>query len=566
MPAYSQSTIRTRAPSWRKFAVSRSLWQATRSCSAPLSALRIASAPSASSPYTSGIRAPRSAAVARYSSTTAKESKRDGSAGPACTVRSTSATSSTSGGARSSSAASGRPAMNAVTRHGGSSMNATTSGPTPARAAASVASRSAARSIPSRSVSLPGSRTTTSRPPSSMRKLRFVMPPSSACGSDARAPSCGSSDASAASSSASTGEHVLWDDVDVEAGAVAAVAVAGELDRGAVARVGDPHDEHQRRPLGDAERAGLVGARGDRLQPLGGADRREVVALAHQRVERAGEVEVEQAGEALGRHPRVLQRQRLVAAEAHALEPYHPRAGGEGERVRDVGGRPLLGGGEDARPRFEPLALDVLGEAGDAREVVHDRRRLAREGAAADAALDEAARRERGERLAHGHAAHAERKREVALGREPLAGRDPAGVDAVGELLLDLDPGRLGRALGDVPATADDSLGSGHWSRPYGNGRDLVNALSLRHRSSVAPGLGLLSAPFGGYVPRPWHPYRSKSCAPRSTPGAWTPFCCASPTCRAASRASGCSRATSSTTSSSTARRPATTCSPSTSR
>ena len=148
--------------------------------------------------------------------------------------------------------------MNAVTRHGGDSRYATTAGPTPAAAAAAVAARSAARSIPSSSVSLPGRRTTTSRPPAVRRKLRFVMPPSSATGSVSAAPISGSSAASTAARSARTAEQLLGDDTDVEPRAVAAVAVAGELDRRAGGVEGDPLDEHQRRALGDPERLGLV--------------------------------------------------------------------------------------------------------------------------------------------------------------------------------------------------------------------------------------------------------------------------------------------------------------------
>ena len=53
---------------------------------------------------------------------------------------------------------------------------ANTSGATPAAAAADAASFSAARSIPSRSVSLPDSRTTNDSPAMSTLKFRFVMP------------------------------------------------------------------------------------------------------------------------------------------------------------------------------------------------------------------------------------------------------------------------------------------------------------------------------------------------------------------------------------------------------
>ena len=63
---------------------------------------------------------------------------------------------------RSSEASTGRPSMNTVTRHSRPGSNATTSGAIPT--AARVASRSVARSMPSSAVSLPGSRSTQSRP------------------------------------------------------------------------------------------------------------------------------------------------------------------------------------------------------------------------------------------------------------------------------------------------------------------------------------------------------------------------------------------------------------------
>src|SRR6266540_177226 len=44
MPAYSQSTIRTRAPSWIRLAGSRSLWHGTGACSGPCSAASIRTA------------------------------------------------------------------------------------------------------------------------------------------------------------------------------------------------------------------------------------------------------------------------------------------------------------------------------------------------------------------------------------------------------------------------------------------------------------------------------------------------------------------------------------------
>ena len=54
------------------------------------------------------------------------------------------------------------------------------------------------------------------------------------------------------------------------------------------------------------------------------------------------------------------------------------------------------------------------------------------------AGLDDALQRQRGERLAHRRAADLERARQVALGRQPLPGREQAGADVAGEALGDL--------------------------------------------------------------------------------------------------------------------------------
>jgi hypothetical protein len=182
--------------------------------------------------------------------------------------------------------------------------------------------------------------------------------------------------------------------------------------------------------------------------------------VAHEPVERAAEVELEQSGERRGRHPQVLERERLVAAEPDALDPVDGGAGVELEPLRDVRGRAVPPDVDDPRARLQPLALDVLGESGDAREVVQHARVAAHKRAAADAALDEAARGQRGERLAHRHAAHRQRLGQLALRRQPDARRQPDRLDPVGEPLLDLQPGRLRGPLGDFPPTSEDVYGA----------------------------------------------------------------------------------------------------------
>src|SRR5258708_9182926 len=116
-----------------------------------------------------------------------------------------------------------------------------------------------------------------------MRKLRFVMPPSRATGSPSARPRSASARATTWSRS-SIARH-LRGDLDDEAGAVAAMAVARVLDGRAVRGVGRALDEHQGRAARDSERPRLGGAGGDRLQALHRADPRAPEAVAPERVE-----------------------------------------------------------------------------------------------------------------------------------------------------------------------------------------------------------------------------------------------------------------------------------------
>ena len=158
----------------------------------------------------------------------------------------------------------------------------------------------------------PQKRSTSRRPPSRTRTLRFVRPPSSVTGlALARAERCRARAAPA--SPAIAGELTAARppvrdarrDLDHEARAIAAVAVARELDGRPAGVVGDPLDEHQRR----ARRARRVPARRARVAWTGSRRStaragRAPVALAHQRVERAAEIEVVDAREELQREPR----------------------------------------------------------------------------------------------------------------------------------------------------------------------------------------------------------------------------------------------------------------------
>ena len=104
--------------------------------------------------------APPASAVSRYSSTTRNALNVPGIAGPSCTARTARATSASVSGSRSVSAVTGCPGMKRVTRQPASARNAATGGATPTEAAVSVAIRSASRSMPSLSVSLPVTRRT----------------------------------------------------------------------------------------------------------------------------------------------------------------------------------------------------------------------------------------------------------------------------------------------------------------------------------------------------------------------------------------------------------------------
>ena len=96
-------------------------------------------------------------------------------------------------------------------------------------------------------------------------------------------------------------------------------------------------------------------------------------------------------------------------------------------------GREAGDGGLEQRARLEQvgragvvrLARALGGAGGDER-------------ARAGARLDHAGDLQRGDRLAHRGAADLEPAREVALGRQPLAGRQPAGADVGGDPVGDL--------------------------------------------------------------------------------------------------------------------------------
>ena len=121
MPAYSQSTIRRRSPSWMKFAGSRSLWHGTGrvlGCAGSIAAW-IRRAHSRRSPNAPGALAPRAGGGARVA-VDHVPGARSGWGAPACRGPPTAHRHlAIMSGLPRSACVSVRPGMNAVTRHRG---------------------------------------------------------------------------------------------------------------------------------------------------------------------------------------------------------------------------------------------------------------------------------------------------------------------------------------------------------------------------------------------------------------------------------------------------------------
>src|SRR6186997_311792 len=109
---------------------------------------------------------------------------------------------------------------------------------------------------------------------------------------------------------------------------------------------------------------------------------------------------------------------------------------------------------------------------------------------APDAALDEPAPLQYLIGLADGHAAHAQRRGELALRRQLVAGGESAALDAGRELLLDLLVGRLGGREVDrdrhwsdpidhTPPRGTDRCRTRHRGCCSGRGRDSVRRMTL---------------------------------------------------------------------------------------
>ena len=116
IPAYSQSTMRIRAPSSMKLALSRSLWHGRSSSGLARQASSIRRPMAAASSYSGGMRTPRAAASARYASTIRSGTNRPGMGGPSWMRRSEVAMRSRVSGRWTASSLTGEPSMNFVTR------------------------------------------------------------------------------------------------------------------------------------------------------------------------------------------------------------------------------------------------------------------------------------------------------------------------------------------------------------------------------------------------------------------------------------------------------------------
>ena len=217
---------------------------------------------------------------------------------------------------------------------------------------------------------------------------------------------------------------------ELEAGAVAAVEVAGELDRAPVGGAGRADDEDRGRTGTGRQVAGIGGVERRGLERRLGADRVDAVALLHDGVERAvGQLVAGELRAHGARHPERLEQERLAVAEPQAA--HHPGALASRERERrarhavDAAAAAHL---EHAPARLDALAPHLLREPGEALERVLDPRRRD-EGARPGPAVDDAPAHEQLDGLARGHPREAEAVGDHALGREPVVRLEVAGDD-----------------------------------------------------------------------------------------------------------------------------------------
>src|SRR5512147_234884 len=224
----------------------------------------------------------------------------------------------------------------------------------------------------------------------------------------------------------------------VVAGPVATDVRPPELHRPAVGTAGDAFDQERRASPPQAQQPGLTGAEQDRLEDLARPRDADAVALGQQVVERASlEIRSEQARKPFRRQGDLLEQERLAIGQAEPLEVERRRPELDVERRGDrLAGR-LGSGRHEARLRIQAASLHLLGERQVPGEVPVDPG-MEDERAATAGPLQASLADELAERPPDGDEAAAVADRQVALGREPVAGLPLARVEGGLEVQVDL--------------------------------------------------------------------------------------------------------------------------------
>ena len=210
---------------------------------------------------------------------------------------------------------------------------------------------------------------------------------------------------------------------------------------------------------------------------------------------------VEQPREPRAGQPRVLEGQRLSVRESHPPNAIHRCAGCDAELVGDGVGRGELVQRADPRARRQAVAMDHLREPREIPQVIGELRSGYDGAPPADAALDEASLRERGQRGTGREPADADPSGEIALGGKPVADRQPAGLDERDHARLDLGVGgNVGRAiegplLGKQRTQAIRQPRLGHHGQACRPDRIPAIATSSANSRPSAPSSGCQSTP-----------------------------------------------------------------------
>src|SRR5262245_21853212 len=163
------------------------------------------------------------------------------------------------------------------------------------------------------------------------------------------------------------------------------------------------------------------------------------VPFLKQLIKRPVQPVIQQARAPFGGEERVLDQNWLAARQAQPPYLVDVRAHADVQSRRRRWACLDLRRGEHSRPGDQAMAPKLLREAGHDGEVLLDLRLGDKcAAAAADRPDHEAALREFGQRVPQRHPADAKPRREVLLGGKPVAGRQAARCDRVGQPVLDL--------------------------------------------------------------------------------------------------------------------------------